>query len=57
MGKGHYDRALPGLRDHGARLIGVGWPFQLLAEPIAPDPWDIPLDGFASPAGLVEFGA
>lgn len=55
MGKGHYDRALPGLRAAGARLIGVGWPFQLLSEPIQADPWDIPLDGFASPDGLQEF--
>lgn len=55
MGKGHYDRALPGLRKAGARLIGVGWEFQLLDEPIEPDPWDVPLDGFASPGGLVEF--
>jgi len=55
MGKGHYDRALPGLRGAGARLIGVGWPFQLLAEPLAPDPWDVPLDGFASPDGFQEF--
>jgi 5-formyltetrahydrofolate cyclo-ligase len=57
MGKGHYDRALLGLRAHGARLIGVGWPFQLVDEPLSPDPWDVPLDGFASPDGLVEFGA
>lgn len=56
MGKGHYDRALPGLREAGARLIGVGWPFQLLDEPLAPDPWDVPLDGFASPDGVLEFG-
>lgn len=55
MGKGHYDRALPGLRQAGARLIGVGWPFQLLDEPLAPDPWDVPLDGFASPDGLETF--
>lgn len=55
MGKGHYDRALPGLREAGARLIGVGWEFQLLSEALEPDPWDVPLDGFASPAGLVEF--
>lgn len=56
MGKGHYDRALPGLREAGAKLIGVGWPFQLLEEPLEPDSWDVPLDGFASPDGLVEFG-
>jgi 5-formyltetrahydrofolate cyclo-ligase len=55
MGKGHYDRALPGLRAAGAKLVGVGWPFQLLAEPLTPDPWDIPLGGFASPDGYQEF--
>ena len=55
MGKGHYDRALPGLRQAGARLIGVGWPFQLLDEALTPDPWDVPLHGFASPDGLLEF--
>ena len=55
LGKGHYDRALPGLRDAGARLVGVGWPFQLLSEPLDPDPWDVPLHGFASPDGLQEF--
>jgi 5-formyltetrahydrofolate cyclo-ligase len=54
MGKGHYDRALPGLRQNGARLIGVGWPFQLVEETLAPDPWDVPLDGFASPGGLLD---
>ena len=55
MGKGHYDRALPGLREAGARLIGCGWDFQLLDEELAPDPWDVPLDGFASPDGLRMF--
>ena len=55
MGKGHYDRALPGLRTAGARIIGIGWPFQLLDEPLDPAPWDVPLDGFASPDGLLEF--
>jgi 5-formyltetrahydrofolate cyclo-ligase len=55
MGKGHYDRALPGLRDAGARLVGVGWPFQLITEQLQPDPWDVPLHGFASPDGLTEY--
>ena len=55
MGKGHYDRALPGLRDAGARLIGCGWSFQRIDQIIAPDAWDIPLDGFASPDGLEMF--
>ncbi|HVF83256.1 MAG TPA: 5-formyltetrahydrofolate cyclo-ligase [Sphingomicrobium sp.] len=55
MGKGHYDRTLPGLRQAGARLVGVGWPFQLLDEALQPDPWDVALDGFASPNGVMEF--
>jgi 5-formyltetrahydrofolate cyclo-ligase len=56
QGKGHYDRALAQLRQAGpVRLIGIGWPMQLIKERLVPDPWDIPLDGFASPDGLVEF--
>jgi 5-formyltetrahydrofolate cyclo-ligase len=55
MGKGHYDRALPGLRAAGARLIGCGWSFQLIEQRLVPDAWDVPLDGFASPDGLELF--
>ena len=55
MGKGHYDRALPGLRAAGARLIGCGWAFQRIDAAIVPDPWDVSLDGFASPDGLEMF--
>ena len=55
-GKGHYDRALGRLKRGGARLIGVGWPLQLLDAEIPRDPWDIPLDGFATPDGLHWFG-
>ena len=55
MGKGHYDRAMPGLREAGARLIGCGWGFQRVEQPLDADPWDIPLDGFASPDGLEMF--
>src|SRR5689334_12955809 len=55
-GKGHYDRALAGLKKSGARLIGVGWPVQRLTETIPADAWDVPLDGFASPDGLEQFG-
>jgi 5-formyltetrahydrofolate cyclo-ligase len=54
-GKGHYDRALATLKKSGARLIGVGWPIQRLTETIPHDPWDIPLDAFASPDGLEIF--
>jgi 5-formyltetrahydrofolate cyclo-ligase len=54
MGQGHYDRALASLRPN-ARLVGLGWDFQLLEEELEPDPWDQPLHAFASPAGLTEF--
>ncbi len=55
QGKGHYDRVLGALRDNGALLIGLGWPVQMLGTTIPPDPWDIPLHGFASPEGLEMF--
>jgi 5-formyltetrahydrofolate cyclo-ligase len=54
-GKGHYDRALVGLKKKGARLIGIGWPVQMLSEMIPTDDWDVPLDGFASPEGVEIF--
>ena len=54
-GKGHYDRALLGLKKMGARLIGVGWSMQRLTETIPADAWDVPLNGFASPDGLELF--
>ena len=54
-GKGHYDRALLHLKKIGARLIGVGWPLQRLADTIPADDWDVPLNGFASPHGLEWF--
>ena len=52
QGKGHYDRAAPELRSRGALLIGIGWAVQMLDTEIPADPWDLPLDGFASPDGL-----
>ena len=55
MGKGHYDRALPGLRAAGAKLIGCGWGFQRIDDHLVADAWDVPLDGFASPNGLEMF--
>jgi 5-formyltetrahydrofolate cyclo-ligase len=55
QGKGHYDRVAPELREHGALLIGVGWAVQMLDSEIPDDPWDLPLDGFASPEGLEMF--
>jgi 5-formyltetrahydrofolate cyclo-ligase len=55
-GKGHYDRALARLKRGGARLVGIGWPMQRLADTIPADDWDVPLEGFASPDGLEWFG-
>ena len=52
QGKGHYDRVLGDLKRRGALLIGVCWAVQLVDETIETDPWDIPLDGFASPEGV-----
>lgn len=54
-GKGHYDRVLPEAKRRGALAIGLGWPVQRLDEAIAAEPWDVPLDGFASPDGLEMF--
>ena len=55
QGKGHYDRVLGRLREHGALLIGLGWEVQKLDAIIPAEPWDVPLDGFASPEGLEMF--
>lgn len=55
QGKGHYDRVSVELRQHGALLIGIGWAVQMLDSEIQDDPWDLPLDGFASPDGLQMF--
>ena len=55
-GKGHYDRVLGKLKRSGARLIGVGWRIQRLEDTVPADPWDVPLDAFASPEGLEWFG-
>jgi 5-formyltetrahydrofolate cyclo-ligase len=55
QGKGHYDRVLGRLREHGALLIGIGWAVQRLDETIPVEPWDVPLDGFASPEGMEVF--
>lgn len=55
QGKGHYDRVAGELREHGALLIGIGWAVQMLDSEIPADPWDLPLDGFASPDGLEMF--
>ena len=55
-GKGHYDRVIGRLKRSGAKLIGVGWQIQRLEDTVPTDPWDVPLDAFASPDGLQWFG-
>ena len=55
QGKGHYDRVLGRLREHGALLIGLGWEVQKVEAVIPVEPWDVQLDGFASPVGLEMF--
>jgi 5-formyltetrahydrofolate cyclo-ligase len=55
QGGGHYDRVLPALREAGAVLIGVGWDMQRLDFELPHEPWDVPLDGFASPSGVEMF--
>ena len=49
QGKGHYDRVIGELKRRGALLAGVGWAVQLIDSTIPVDPWDVPLDCFASP--------
>ncbi|MCY7280216.1 MAG: 5-formyltetrahydrofolate cyclo-ligase [Sphingomonas bacterium] len=53
QGKGHYDRVLGELKRRGALLIGLGWAVQLIDGTIEADPWDVPLDGFVSPQGVI----
>lgn len=54
-GRGHYDRALSHLRDHGGvRTIGLAWDIQVLETAIPADPWDIPLDAVATPDRWIE---
>lgn len=52
QGKGHYDRVLPELKRRGTLAIGCGWAVQEVAQAIEAEPWDVVLDGFASPDGL-----
>jgi 5-formyltetrahydrofolate cyclo-ligase len=54
-GKGHYDRALSHLRESGGVFtIGLAWEPQIVEQPVAPDPWDVPLDAIATPKEWIE---
>ena len=50
QGKGHYDRALAGLR--GALTIGVAWDLQII-DHIPTDPWDVALDHVVTPTRIL----
>lgn len=56
MGAGYYDRYLdrlpPALRP---RLIGLAHEVQRSSEPLPEAPWDVPLDGVLTEAGLRSF--
>jgi 5-formyltetrahydrofolate cyclo-ligase len=54
-GKGHYDRALSHLRESRQIFtIGIAWEWQVSPDPIAPDPWDVPLDAIATPGEWID---
>ena len=55
QGKGHYDRVLGELKRNGSLCIGLGWEVQKLDTIFETERWDVPMDGFASPAGLEMF--
>ena len=55
QGKGHYDRALEGLKSKGVTLIGLGWQSQRMDLDCKADSWDVPIDLFVSPRGIEEF--
>lgn len=50
QGKGHYDRALAGLR--GAPAIGVAWDVQII-DHVPTDPWDVALDHVVTPTRIL----
>ncbi len=50
QGKGHYDRALAGLR--GAPAIGVAWDVQIITQ-VPVDPWDVRLDHVVTPTRVL----
>lgn len=51
QGKGHYDRALAGLR--GALAIGIAWDVQII-DHVPVDPWDVPLDHVVTPTQVIS---
>ena len=53
-GGGWYDRMLA-LKSPEARVITVVWPWEFVAGPLPHEPWDQPVDGVLTPAGLTMF--
>ena len=50
QGKGHYDRALAGLR--GSMTVGVAWDVQII-DHVPSDPWDVALDHVVTPTRIL----
>ncbi len=60
MGGGFYDRSFAFLRDSAYRgrrpwLLGLGYEFQQAAEPLQPEPWDVPMHAVVTDARLRVF--
>ena len=60
MGAGYYDRTLatlkhPQRRDKHPLLVGWGYEWQVLQEPLTPTHWDIPLNGMITDAQVRWF--
>ncbi|WP_246149909.1 5-formyltetrahydrofolate cyclo-ligase [Arenimonas fontis] len=58
MGAGYYDRAFAFRLERSAPplLIGVGYDWQALEEPLEAEPWDVPLDAVCTQRGFRRFG-
>lgn len=53
QGGGHYDRLIAALPDRAAvMVIGCAWDMQVV-ERLMADPWDMSLDGVATPGGWI----
>lgn len=57
MGAGYYDRAFAFRREGGGPLlVGVGYGWQALEQPLEAMPWDVPLDAVVTERGFRRFG-
>lgn len=60
-GGGYYDASLSYLRQRQCwrkpYLIGMAYSCQHIADPLIPDPWDVPMNAILTEAGLYRFAA